>query len=802
MHEIDPDRPDRVRNRRAGFTVGLVTIWLLCLFAPLALPNLFPDDAQQVVAWSQLAITAGLSWLVYRSFRSDTTRLVLVMLTPGLLVASHVNQLGNGLFWDSVNTFARAAMILEGGGIPSGTERLSSFYFVVAAWQALFGTSGPSVHLLTLVVAVGFLLTSWALACRLFDSITADYFVCLLASVGPIFAVSHWLYIDLFMATLCVSSLWALDRALERPTRGRLAVFASLAILCVLSKEYSVVCVPAAFAMAITRRRGALGSLIRWFTATRIALLALAIVVPVGVATHSLLTGFWSTSLRRAPEFKHLILVPGNPNLSIGDQARVVLSLLGHNLALVAGTGLLGLAVVAVLSLNSRSGRGQALSVGLVLLIGSVIPALQSRSFGDGLWINVDRRSWLLVVALAAILLLLRMWLRIGVEWHTSLWVPATLAATSTVFFSLVGRVGPSEDGGYVGIVDWRYPILAYMGAALAAAFALRNVAVTSSGGGSLRVPIQMATTCAVVTLSGVLLGTNDLKITSSYQRIKLEAAIVAKDIVQGSGGTVFTHWPYYYPGAHRRMDYCEVAWEQWDVPLGSVLGANPASRGVAILDTAAVRQPPEVLRGAPIIQTLSDVNYMVMPGRWETQERATPEISVISLAGIVEGRDRPEFWDDFVITDSETGTPTIDPWQGLYDVENWGATTVRWTQGNSSTAVLPWKGEPQGVTLWTFSGRFYSRRELANQRLRVSVNGRDVCEFQPVPGWSELTCKFEDATLGWAERNELQLEIDKTLRPRDIPELESNDPREIAVAVDWVRLAAENPRRLETPTN
>ncbi len=439
-------------------------------------------DGWAPLAWAQYLLVAALAALVFRAAAGEAGLQVprLRLVAVGALAVVFLSLLAHRhdpFFWDAATTSARATLVREGQGLVGGRERFSLFYHFIALLQTVAGPSAAAARLGAAAVGTAGLVGVGVLAGR-HGGRTAGLGAAVLAgSVPALFAMLHWLYIDMVLLAVCVGLLLLCDRTWCRPRPSLVAGCLVLAAAALLTKEYAVLVLPVCLGLGWVHGSAGLALGRRRQLALVVATVA---AVAIGWGLWHFYLHFWRGLFQAGEpswEYWPLLIVPGHPYLPWADQLRIALDLARQHGAQLAGTGLLGFALLGLVEVvPGRRTAAWFMLAGAALLATwphfEVTPAHLNR-----LWYwspALDR----VVVLVPAGLLVLRLagWVRLRItRWQ---WLLLGGVGCSVVFFACVAKL-TRLDGEVIGSLDWRYPLFSLVFTAiLAGEFVARLLAL------------------------------------------------------------------------------------------------------------------------------------------------------------------------------------------------------------------------------------------------------------------------------------------------------------------------------------
>lgn len=751
-----------------------------------------------VLAWAQGALVAIVAVLVLRVATSNpaerqSRRFLAASAAAAFLAISLIARRHDPYFWDAATTSARASLVREGPGLLAGHERFSLFYYFVALLQAVSCDSVAVIRLGAGAVAASGFLGIGLLAARHGGRAAGLAAGCLALGTPALFCLSHWLYIDMFLLAVCVWQLVLCDRWCRRPTRLGLAALLLAAAVGLLTKEYAIVVLPACFGLWWIER-GMSGWRAWLVTAPGRRGLVVAVVLLLAIGTGVALWFFYLRFWRglfppNGPNWQAwpLVIIPGNPALRLADQIRLIADLVRQNLIQLAGSGLLGFALLGLVEV--RSGRRAIAWLVLAGACGLAIwPHLQLEPAPlNRLWRWGPALVWLGPV-LVVVLVALRATGVVAVR--ISRWQAVLLASTAAAvgFFAIIAKA-TVIDGRVQAFLDWRYTLFAEAFLAMLAGEAVvRLIALGRRAG---RAELRLACLAPALLLSANLVaGTNYLRQVSALTGDQLLGVRAAIGQAGARGVPVVTTWPYWYPRVKRSLNYGPFRWRDEGVPL-AFIGAHDFTResdAIALFDTQF--SPEFALQTARQgVRRFTRQIPVIAPLRPRVTTLASPTVYVVDLAAPWEMPGFAAYREDF-------GRPStlaeIPVWRGLGGYEIWpDDLTMRWSVADRITVLLgPGQADTFVVTLGAraFAG-------VADQTVSLRVNGADCGPVPLGPDWSVARWTVPGRLVkgGWV--NELAFVPRGTARPADLPGATSADRRTLGIGLDWLQIEAVAPR-------
>jgi hypothetical protein len=753
------------------------------------------------LSWAQWPAIALYAWLWHRCGRPEVAGSPAAFWPAALpvlaLVFSLVVHRGDPLFWDAATSWSRADLVREGHGLLAEGERFSIFYYLLALLQ---GATGGSVAWVRMILAIVYLAGFGALALlgwRLLGHGTPTYILALAAVTPMIHALAHWLYVDLFTVLLGAWTALAFLTALRRRRLRWLLASLALLGLTVLTREHGLLVLPLLVALWLAdldwrrwRRK--------WWDGGRPGRRA-AVLLGAGLALallgwglHGLYTFYLPFWRRIEPKpvwsLTPFVIVPGHPRLDTSQQLAVIWSLARQQLTQLTGTGLLLTAMLGLV--QPRTGRTVGY-VGLVLLAAIMTasgflflrPATlnQLLSFDPLLF-------WLAPAFLAAILAgALRGVVRLAPgRGGVALWIWFTAAL---LVFSLAGKVTRAGGGQPMGALDWRYPLFAQIALLLLAALAMARV--HQALGHLARWRWLAPLLPSLVVVCSLVLGSDAIRQTSTFGSEQLAGVREAQARAERSTyGIIVTGWPYFYPTGHPASDLGPYRWRSraarlrhWPSDPGK-LAALADSGAIALYDTRLAPFRHQLLKEAEVA-TFSAGSIFLRPLRPGVRLVSSPTVCVADLATWMPPS-ATGYHDDF----ATGGAGEPDAWQGLGGPEVWQqGLTVRWTVASQAWRLFAPADSLEANCAHRLRLRAMSFAAIDSQSVRALLNERDLGARALGDGWTELDWAIPAGTLQMHGFNRLVLRIGRTLRPRDVPGLGSNDPRPLGVALDWLRI-------------
>lgn len=755
------------------------------------------ESSWNLVAWGQFPFYAILALLVFRTMTSNsedqTARAWLLGATAfGVLAISLLAHMNDPYFWDGAATSARASLIREGTNLFASRQRFSLFYYVVALLQAVSNQSVAVVRL-----GVGIFVFSGLAGVGILTSRHSSRGAALVASILAIslpayFSMSHWLYIDMFLLTICVWMLVVCDKHIRQPSRISLVTLLALVLAAMLTKEYAVLVIPLCFGLRWVHGLPLMSGWQSHFFSARSAAWRRWFMLGLTVLIIALGYAFWSFYLRfwrglfpvDGPHWglHPLIIVPGNPYLTPADQIRISLDLIHQSFVQLAGSGLFGFALFSLISVGEkrRFAGWFVLLVSYALVIWPHLhlepaPLNQLWRFGPGL-------NWIVVLApLVLVLLRLLGWVRFKItRWQ---WLMLGGWALSTVFFAMVTKAG-MVNGLVMGSLDWRYPLFSYLFLIiLSSEFIMRLLDLGRRNG---RLGLGLACLAPVLLVGANLVaGTNYIRQSSSYVRDQHLAVIETIDRAQTNGVGVVSTWPYFV--VRERFNYGPYRWRDEGIALNFLWkhDFSQPSDLIGIFDTIVGSQFISYTEREGTLRFNRTVPSFY-PLRPSVKILASPSVYVVDLGAPLLKPDFAPLNEEF----AKNKNGDDRRWSGLGNPELWGEMTMRWTVGPEARVVLGSGGEEQ----YRLQLRAMAFGGVSKQTVTVLINDQELEALPIGKKWQVLEWVVPGNFLKRGMTNALVIRPRETMRPVDLPGTKSTDKRELGLGVDWLRIEGINP--------
>ncbi|HOX25723.1 MAG TPA: hypothetical protein PLL30_10860 [Candidatus Krumholzibacteria bacterium] len=756
------------------------------------------DASRPVVPWDLLAplqygFVAALAILAYRCAAAEgAPRRIRLSFIAAIVLAclaiSLCSRRNDPYFWDGLTSAARAALVREGQSLVASHERFSLFYYFVAFLQTLGDDAVAVVRLGAGLVAMSAFVGLGLVAARQGGRGAGVAAACLAIGAPPLFCLSHWLYIDMFLLAICMGLLVQCDIVCRRPTGPGFALLAALLAASLLTKEYALLALPVCGGIWWLRRRAAAARIWRGIAGARRG----AMLVAVGVVLGGLGFAFWRLYLSfwrglyppggPAWGLWPLVIIPGNPHVPVADQLRLFADLLRQNLAQLAGSGLLGFALLGLIEVrpHRRAVAWLVLSGACALAIWphfQLEPAPLNR-----LWNWGEALEWL-----APAVLVLMGALRLGglVSFRVSGWQAVMLASTGVaiVYFSLVAKV-TKIDGTLQAFLDWRYPLFAYAFlAVLAGECAVRLVAL-----GRARGRPALALACLAPALlmgANLVAGTNYVRQAATYTNDQLLGVREAIALAKARNVEVLTTWPYWYPDATRPLNYGPFRWRDEGVALG-LLGpgdVSPDASQIALFDTRFVREHDLRIERPGSLEFTSPVP-VIAPLRPGVVTMTGPTVSVVDLGAPRSRLDFAPYREEFARPDPADRTAPV--WHGLGDYEIWnGNLTMRWSVADRVEVRLG----PARADTFLVALRARAFDGVPDQTVDLGVNDHSLGAIPLATRWQVVRWTIPGDLVNAQAGNRLTITPRAAGRPADRPGASSGDRRRLGVGFDWLQI-------------
>ena len=766
----------------------LLVLVVLAYAAPLVGAADPAPGGWALLAWAQYLLVVALAALVFRagaadpSLRTGRLRLVaggaLAVLACSLLAHRH-----DPYFWDATTTAARATLVREGQGLVGGRERFSLFYHFIALLQAIGGPSAQVARLGAAAVGAAGLAGVGLLAGRHGGRAAGLGAAVLAGSVPALFAMLHWLYIDMVLLAVCVGLLLLCDRAWSRPRRGLTAGCLVLAAAALLTKEYAVLVLPVGLGLGWVHGATGLAPGRRRRLALAVAAVA---ALAIGWGLWRFYLHFWRGLFQAGEpswEYWPLLIVPGHPYLPWADQLRIALDLARQHGAQLAGTGLLGLALLGLVEVVP--GRRAAAWLMLATAAGlaawphfEVTPAHLNR-----LWYwspALDR----VVVLVPAGLLVLRLagWVRLRItRWQ---WLLLGGVGCSVLFFACVAKL-TRIDGQVVGSLDWRYPLFSLVFTAILAGESVARLLALGRTLGRTGSALAALAPALLVTANFVA-GTDYVRQAAAFtgdQQRGVEAAIALAGARQVP---VLTNWPYYYPEVPRSLDYGPFRWRTEGIALEFLAFHDfgvPSDR-IALFDTRTGRDFVPQAERAGVRSFRSEPVYLA-PLRPGVRRLPAPTVLLVDLAAPWSLPSLVPHREEFAVPDPAAGAAR---WTGLEACEVWAeGLTMRWS--GADTAGVRLGTAPAADCLVQLRARAFAG--VPRQTVDLVINGTGLGPLALAADWQVVTWRVPAGLIRTAGPNALALVPRAAARPAAQPGAASADTRELGIGLDWLQIGA-----------
>lgn len=767
--------------------------WLITLLYFAALSRVqTPGSFLQVLAWLQWPVVGLTAFLVSRTVKGlespDRGRLLSApaLTFLSVLLLSIALNVSLPYFWDAATSSARASMISHGQGLWSPSQRISLFYYFMALLQGISDQTVGFMRLANGLVAMSGLLGIGVFLRRHIGNSPAGLVIALAASQPVFFTLSHWLYIDMFMLAGCVWLLVMAGRLAATGKKRYLVLSLILAVAVLATKEYAWVVLPVALGLGWAEKRAA-----PWWLQKRrllvlgvLAVSVLALVWLAGTVYFRFWRGLFPDQEPNWGMFP-MIVVPGNPYLTLGQQWAIGSSFARQFMLGLAASGLLGLVWVGLV----RGKKGRPVEGGFLAMLaflGAAFSPLLIRYASLNQLFLFDHRLALVFWGLLALVLVLRLagFLEFKVE-RIQLLLLGGLAL-SVLFFCLIGKV--SSQGDHLeGYLDWRYLLPALLFLVLLAGFGTRNLLEVASAGPGRHLAFVALALTIVPNLVG---GTNYLRQVGAFTSDQARGVDRAIALAEDRGVQVLTGWPYYYPESPRVFNQGPYRWRDRNIDLEFVWfhDFSRPTDAILLMDTRCLSSFQEHTRGHQASRFTSEVHW-IEPLLPRVQAHTSPTVLVADLTGTRVWPELAGLVEDFSSNDSASGGVV---WQGLGSPEAWeGGLTIRWTKERRATArfaPVTLKNDQFPLLVRLRARPMFG---LESQSLSLWINGRNLGTRTMPPEWVELTWEVPAEVLRGGDNIDLAIEVGQMLSPADRPGSVSSDQRTLGAALDLLTVSA-----------